>query len=151
MGGCELALACDLRVMATGASLGVPEVKIGVLPGAGGTQRLPRLLPEAVAKQMLMLGDPLLAEDALRYGIVNDVVEASAVLTTALAWVERLAALPPLAIRTAKELVRIAGDCDLRSGLQAEQQAVALLFGTADREEGMQAFLEKRNARFTGR
>lgn len=150
-GGCELAIACDLRIMATGASLGVPEVKIGVLPGAGGTQRLPRLLPEAVAKQMLMCGDPLPAEDALRFGIVNDVVDAPAVLTTALALAERLAALPPLAVRAAKELVRIAGDSDLRSGLRAEQQAVALLFGTEDRHEGMQAFLEKRQASFTGR
>lgn len=150
-GGCELALACDLRVMATDAALGVREVKIGVLPGAGGTQRLPRLLPEAVAKQMLLFGDPLPAEDALRHGIVNEVVPASEVLHTAVAWAERLAALPPLAVREAKELVRVAGDSDLRSGLRAEQQAVALLFGTDDREEGMRAFLEKRQASFTGR
>lgn len=150
-GGCELAIACDLRVMAADAALGVPEVKIGVLPGAGGTQRLPRLLPEAVAKQMLLLGDPLPAADALRHGIVNEVVEAPAVLATALAWAEHLAALPPLAVRAAKELVRVAGDSDLRSGLRAEQQAVALLFGTDDRREGMTAFMEKRNASFHGR
>jgi len=150
-GGCELAIACDLRVMAAGAALGVPEVKIGVLPGAGGTQRLPRLLPEAVAKRMLLLGDPLPAEDALRYGIVNEVVGSADVLDAALAWAERLAALPPLAVRAAKELVRTAGDSDLRSGLRAEQQAVALLFGTEDRQEGMRAFLEKREANFTGR
>lgn len=137
--------------MATGASLGAPEVKIGVLPGAGGTQRLPRLLPEAVAKQMLLFGDPLPAADALRHGIVNAVVPASEVLHTAVAWAERLGALPPLAVRAAKELVRVAGDGDLRSGLRAEQQAVALLFGTDDRREGMGAFLEKRQASFTGR
>lgn len=150
-GGCELAIACDLRVMAAGATLGVPEVKIGMLPGAGGTQRLPRLVPEAVAKKMLLFGDPLPAEDALRYGIVNEVVGSADVLDTAVAWAERLAALPPLAVRSAKELVRIAGDSDLRSGLRAEQQAVALLFGTEDRQEGMRAFLEKREANFTGR
>lgn len=150
-GGCELAIACDLRIMALGAALGVPEVKIGVLPGAGGTQRLPRLLPEAVAKQMLLFGDPLPADDALRHGIVNEVVPASEVLHTAVAWAERLAALPPLAVRAAKELVRVAGDTDLRSGLQSEQHAVALLFGTDDRREGMLAFLEKRGASFTGR
>lgn len=150
-GGCELAIACDLRVMADDAALGVPEVKIGVLPGAGGTQRLPRLLPEAVAKQMLMFGDPLPADDALRHGIVNAVVPANEVLQTAVAWAERLGALPPLAVRAAKELVRLAGDGDLRSGLRAEQQAVARLFGTDDRREGMGAFLEKRRASFTGR
>jgi enoyl-CoA hydratase len=150
-GGCELALACDLRVMATDAALGVPEVKLGVLPGAGGTQRLPRLLPEAVAKQMLLFGDPLPAEDALRHGAVNEVVEAAAVLTTAVAWAQRLAALPPLAVSAAKELVRVARDSDLPSGLLTEQQAVALLFETDDAREGMRAFLEKRDASFTGR
>lgn len=100
---------------------------------------------------MLLFGDPLPAEDALRYGIVNEVVGSPDVLDTAVAWAERLAALPPLAVRSAKELVRIAGDSDLRSGLRAEQQAVALLFGTEDRQEGMRAFLDKREANFTAR
>lgn len=149
-GGCELALACDLRVMADDASLGLPEVKIGVLPAAGGTQRLARLVPEAVAKQMLLFGDPLAAGDALRLGLVNEVVAAVDVVDTAVAWAERLADRPPLALRAAKELVRAARG-DLRSGLRAEQQAVALLFGTEDAREGMQAFLDKRPASFRGR
>lgn len=150
-GGCELAIACDLRVMAADAELGVPEIKIGVLPGAGGTQRLPRLLPQAVAKRMILFGDPLPADGALRYGIVNELVAAAEVLDTALAWAGRLAQLPPLALRAAKDLVRVAIDGDLRSGLRAEQQAVALLFATDDRREGMSAFLEKRTATFAGR
>lgn len=149
-GGCELALACDLRVMADDASLGLPEVKIGVLPGAGGTQRLRRLVPEAVAKHVLLFGDPLPAADALRLGLVNELVAAVGVVDTAVAWAERLADRPPLALRAAKELVRAAGG-DLGSGLRAEQQAVALLFGTEDAREGMQAFLDKRPARFLGR
>lgn len=149
-GGCELALACDLRVMADDASLGLPEIKIGVLPAAGGTQRLTRLVPEAVAKHMLLFGDPVSAADALRLGLVNELVAAPNVVGTAVAWAERLADRPPLALRAAKELVRAAG-ADLRSGLRAEQQAVALLFGTEDAREGMQAFLDKRPARFRGR
>ena len=151
-GGCELAIACDLRVMAADAALGVPEVKIGVLPGAGGTQRLPRLLPQAVAKRMLLFGDPISADEALRHGVVNEVAATpSDVLAVAIAWARRLGELPPLALRAAKELVRIAADGDLRTGLQAERQAVALLFGTDDRREGMRAFLEKRSAVFGGR
>lgn len=151
-GGCELAIACDLRVMAADARLGVPEVKIGVLPGAGGTQRLPRLLPQAVAKRMLLFGEPISADDALRHGVVNEVVATpSEALDVAVAWAARMGELPPLALRAAKELVRIAADGDLRSGLQAERQAVALLFGTDDRREGMSAFLEKRSPAFGGR
>ena len=151
-GGCELAIACDLRIMAADARLGVPEVKIGVLPGAGGTQRLPRLLPQAVAKRMLLFGDPISADDALSHGVVNEVVAApSDALAVAVAWAGRLGELPPLALRAAKDLVRTAADGDLRTGLQAERQAVALLFGTDDRREGMSAFLEKRSPAFRGR
>lgn len=97
--GRELPLACDLRVMADDASLGVPEIKIGVLPAAGGTQRLTRLVPQAVAKQMLLFGDPLPAADALRLGLVNELVAAPNVVDTAVAWAERLADRPPLALR----------------------------------------------------
>lgn len=150
-GGCELALACDLRIMASGASIGVPEVKIGVLPGAGGTQRLPRAVPPAVAMRMLMFGDPITSEEAHRYGLVNEVVEREEVLPVALQWAARLAEMPPLALRAAKELVRTSRDGDLATGLRAERQAVALLASTSDRSEGMAAFLEKRPPTFSGR
>jgi len=147
-GGCELALACDLRIMADTAALGVPEVKIGVLPGAGGTQRLPRLLPAAVARRMLLFGDPLPAADALHHGLVNALVAAGDVVPTALAWADRFADLPAGALATAKQLCRVASDTDLHSGLVAERHAVAALFDTADRREGMAAFLEKRAPTF---
>jgi enoyl-CoA hydratase len=150
-GGLELALVCDLRILAADASLGVPEIKIGALPGAGGTQRLSRILPEAIAKQMLYFGEPLSAERCLAYGLVNQVVPREQVLETALDWARKLAALPPLALRCAKLLVHTAVKPGLAQGIEAERQAVAFLFGTADRTEGMRAFLEKRPAIFRGR
>jgi enoyl-CoA hydratase len=150
-GGCELALCCDLRIMARNASLGVPEIRIGVLPGAGGTQRLPRLLPDAVAKQLLYTGDPLSAEDALRHGVVNEVVEPGEALPAALRWAHRLAELPPRALSGAKALVTASHATALAQGLELERRVVAELYDSEDRVEGMGAFLEKRPARFTGR
>ncbi|MDO8432197.1 MAG: enoyl-CoA hydratase/isomerase family protein [Candidatus Binatus sp.] len=150
-GGCELALACDLRIMARDASLGVPEIKIGVLPGAGGTQRLGRMLPPAIAKRMIYFGDPLDSDAALRYGLINEVVEPGRAFETSLEWARRLAQLPPLAIRSAKMLVHGAQESSLKSGIESERQALAFLFGTEDRREGMRAFLEKRTPSFSGR
>jgi enoyl-CoA hydratase len=150
-GGCELALACDLRVMADDATIGVPEILIGVLPGAGGTQRLSRMLPPAIARQMIYLGDPLTAQEALGYGLVNAVVAADQVLETAHGIASRLAQLPRIALRSAKLLVHAGSASDLKTGIEAERQAVAFLFTTRDREEGMRAFLEKRTAHFEGR
>jgi enoyl-CoA hydratase len=150
-GGCEIAISCDLRILAEGAAIGVPEIKIGVLPGAGGTQRLARLLPPAVAKQMIYFGEPLSAEDALRHGLVNRVVPDGEVVSTAREWALRLTELPPLALRSAKLLVHGAGLHGLETGIQAERQAVAFLFSTEDRREGMRAFLEKRRPTFRGR
>jgi len=150
-GGCELALACDLRILSDAAALGVPEIKIGVLPGAGGTQRLSRMLPQCIAKQMIYLGEPLAAPLCLQHGLVNSVVPADRVLDTAFEWARKLAALPPLAIRSAKLLVHGAANPGLKEGIEAERQALAYLFGTADRSEGMRAFLEKRQASFSGR
>lgn len=150
-GGLELALACDLRIVAAGATLALPEIKLGVLPGAGGTQRLPRLLPLAVAKQMLYLGEPLDAEAALRLGLVNAVVPRERVLDEALDWARRLAGLPPLALRSAKRLARVALEADPRTGFDAERLTVASLFGSSDRREGMAAFLGRRAPSFTGR
>ncbi len=150
-GGCELALACDLRIMAEDATLGVPEIKIGVLPGAGGTQRLAHMLPPGIAKQMIYFGEPLSSAEALRHGLVNAVVAKERVLATAWEYAHRLAQLPPLALRSAKLLVHTGMNADLKTGIEAERQALAFLFGTDDRREGMRAFLEKRTAAFSGR
>jgi len=149
-GGCELAISCDLRLMASSAKIGVPEILIGVLPGAGGTQRLPRLLPPAIAKQMIFYGDPLDAETATRHGLANAVVADGELEATAREWAKRLAALPPLALSSAKALVQAAQNADLASGLAAERNAVGFLYGTEDGREGLKAFLEKRPAKFRG-
>ena len=149
-GGCELALACDFRLLAADARLGVPEIKLGLLPGAGGTQRLARLLPAAIARQMIYFGEPLDAQSALTHGLVNAVVASAEVMNEARAWATRLAALPPLALRSAKLLVHGAALNGLASGIEAERQAVSYLFQTCDAHEGVRAFLEKRSAEFKG-
>ena len=150
-GGCELALSCDFRIMAEEASIGVPEILIGVLPGAGGTQRLPKMLPPAIAKQMIYFGEPLISSQALSFGLVNSVVPTSQVLETAMEWARRLLKQPPLAIRAAKMLVHAGINADQKTGIEAERLAMAFLFGTEDRVEGMGAFLAKRSAEFKGR
>ncbi len=150
-GGCELSLCCDLRVMAEDASIGVPEIKIGLLPGAGGTQRLPRMLPAAIAKQMIYTGDPLTAEHALQHGLINEIAPAGQALEVAKQWARRLLKLPPMSLRCAKLLVDIAQNGSLKTGIEAERQAMALLYATEDRKEGLGAFLERREAKFTGR
>ena len=149
-GGCELALACDFRILGSDARLGVPEVKLGLLPGAGGTQRLARLLPPAIAKQMIYLGEPLTAVAALQHGLVNAVVAPAELMNEAHAWAARVSALPPLALRSAKVLVHGAALGGLSNGIEAERQAVSFLFQTADGREGVRAFLDKRSATFTG-
>jgi len=150
-GGCELAISCDFRIMAEDATIGVPEIKIGALPGAGGTARLSKMLPPAVAKQMIYFGDPLDSATALRLGLVNVVVPADRVLETARDWARRLAALPPLGIKSGKALVHAGINADLKTAMEAAQQAMAFLYGTEDRREGMAAFLEKRAAKFVGK
>ena len=149
-GGCELALACDFRLLSSEARLGVPEIKLGLLPGAGGTQRLARLLPAAIAKQMIYLGEPLDAQTALQHGLVNAVVTEGEVMDEARTWATRLATLPPLALRSAKLLVHGAALDGLANGIEAERQAVAYLFQTRDAHEGLRAFLDKRAAKFDG-
>jgi len=148
-GGFELALACDLRVAAPTARLGVPEVKLGLLPGASGTQRLARLLPAAVAKHMLMTGAPLSAEAALTHGLVNAI--ADDVVGAALELAGVLAAGPPLALAVAKRLVDEGVEMTLAGGIVLERETVSGLFETADRVEGIAAFVDKRPPVFTGR
>ena len=150
-GGCEISLCCDIRVIAEDASIGVPEIKIGLLPGAGGTQRLPRMLPTAIAKQMIYTGDPLTAQQALHHGLVNEIAPAGQALEVAVLWARKLLKLPPVGIRCAKLLVDIAQNGSLKTGIEAERQAMGLLYATEDRKEGLGAFLERRDAKFSGR
>jgi enoyl-CoA hydratase/carnithine racemase len=147
--GAEIALACDLRIMAAGARIGFPEVKLGVFPGSGGTFRLPRLVGSARAFELLYTGDPIAADDALRIGLVNRVVPQVEVLPAALALAARLAAGPALALSMIRREVRAAGH---QSTAQAIAQSLAdsdAVFKGLDVVEGVRAFFEKRPAKFT--
>jgi enoyl-CoA hydratase len=150
-GGCELALACDFRLAADNARFGQPEIKLGVIPGAGGTQRLPRLVGMTRAKELVFLGEPIDAAEAYRIGLVNRVVPAEGLTDEARRWATQLSQLPPLALRTAKRVMNRGRDLGLPTALELERQGFSLLFGTADQKEGMRAFLEKRPAHFEGR
>jgi enoyl-CoA hydratase/3-hydroxyacyl-CoA dehydrogenase len=147
-GGCELAMACDMRIAAASATFGQPEINLGIIPGFGGTQRLPRLVGEAKALEMNLTGDAISADEAYDFGLVNRVVPDHELLDTALAWARKLAGQAPLAVEQIKQ-VSAAGDLD--AGIEAEKQAFAGVFATEDAREGIGAFLQKRTARFTGR
>jgi enoyl-CoA hydratase len=149
-GGLELALACDLRVAERGTRLGVPEMKLGVLPGAGGTQRLPRLIPPAVAKQMILTGEPVDAERAHTLGLVNELAEPGGALAAAEALAARLAAGAPLALAAGKRLIDQGLGMDLDAAIAYERETVAVLFCTEDRDEGLKAFRERRPGEFRG-
>lgn len=150
-GGCELALACDWRVVAEDATLGQPEIRLGVIPGAGGTQRLARLIGPARAKDLIFSGRTVDAEEAARIGLADLVVPAGEVYDRAVAMVRPYVGGPALALRAAKLAIDGGLDRDLASGLAWESQLFASLFGTEDQREGMAAFMEKRSPRFTGR
>jgi enoyl-CoA hydratase/carnithine racemase len=150
-GGLELALACDLRVASDRARLGVPEIKLGLLPGAGGTQRLPRLLPRGIATQMLLTGEPLGAVDAQRFGLVNELSGDAPALVVAERLAREIAAGPPLAHAAAKHLVQRGATLTVRDAIDLERETVAGLFATADAAEGLAAFREKRPPEFLGR
>jgi enoyl-CoA hydratase len=150
-GGFELALACDLRIAGEGARFGVPEVRLGLLPGASGTQRLARLLPPSIAKQLLMTAEMLTADDALRWGLVNRVVPAGEALAASLELARSLAIGPPKALAAAKRLVDEGTEMPFDTAVGLEREVVAMLFATDDRQEGVAAFLEKRQPTFTGR
>lgn len=147
-GGLELALACDLRLAHPNARLGVPEVKLGLLPAAGGSQRLARMLPAAVAKHMLFTGAYLSPEDAVRFGLVNAIAED--VLQASMELARALVAGPPRALAAAKHLVDAGAEMPLSAGITLERERVSALFDTDDRVEGIRAFLDKRAPRFTG-
>jgi enoyl-CoA hydratase/carnithine racemase len=152
-GGLELALACDFRVCADTAKLGLPEIQLGIIPGAGGTQRLPRLVGPARAKELIFSGRHVRADEAVRIGLVDRVVPADEVLDAALEWGRQYVGGPALALRAAKTAVDRGLEVDLRSGLEFERQQFAGLFATEDRRIGMQTFLESGpgQAQFEGR
>jgi enoyl-CoA hydratase/3-hydroxyacyl-CoA dehydrogenase len=147
-GGCELAMACDMRIAARSASFGQPEIKLGIIPGFGGTQRLPRLVGENKALEMNLVGDPILAEEAFELGLVNRMVDDHELLDTALAWARKLASQAPVAL---EQIKRVSGAGDLDEGIEAEKRGFATAFGSDDAKEGISAFLGKRAPRFQGR
>ena len=150
-GGGELALACDLRVASESAVFGFPEVSLGLMPGAGGTQRLPRLVGPEVAKDMIFTGRRVKAKEAKEIGLVGRVVPKGEALKTAKELAAKVAANAPLGVGHAKSAMEAAGDVDLDTGLRYETDLFALLFATADAREGMNAFVERRGATFEGR
>jgi enoyl-CoA hydratase/carnithine racemase len=150
-GGCELTLACDVRIAASNARFGQPEIKLGIIPGWGGTQRLPRIIGRTAATELLFTGDPIDAGRALELGLVSRVVEPEALLDTALEMVRRYAEQAPLALAATKRAIADGLDRPLAEGLEAERQQFVGLFSTADAAEGISAFLEKRAPTWSGR
>ena len=150
-GGCELALLCDLIVAGDDATVGQPEIRLGLIPGAGGSQRLTRAVGKARAMDMILTGRTMDAAEALAHGLVSRVVPAEAVLESALAVAATIAAMPPVAAIAAKQAVNRAFELPLEAGLEAERQAFYLLFATEDMHEGAAAFLEKRSPSWRGR
>jgi enoyl-CoA hydratase/3-hydroxyacyl-CoA dehydrogenase len=146
-GGCELAMACDIRIAADSASFGQPEINLGIIPGFGGTQRLPRLVGEARALELNLLGESISAAEAFEYGLVNRLVPDHELLDTALAWARKLAGQAPVSVA---EIKRVSAVADLDAGIEAEKAAFAATLGSADAREGIAAFLGKRRPRWKG-
>ncbi len=147
-GGCELAMACDVRIAARSAIFAQPEIKLGIIPGFGGTQRLPRLVGENKALEMNLVGDPIMAEEAFELGLVNRMVDDHELLDTALSWARKLASQAPVAL---EQIKRVSGAGDLDEGIEAEKRGFATAFASADAKEGISAFLGKRAPKFEGR
>ena len=150
-GGCELAMACDLIVAGDDATFGQPEIRIGVMPGAGGTQRLTRAIGKARAMDLILTGRSITAREAAAVGLVSRVVPAEVTVDAALELAAEIAAMPPLAARAAKAAVRHGYEVGLTEGLAYERDTFFGLFATEDQREGMAAFVEKRAPRWTGR
>jgi enoyl-CoA hydratase len=149
-GGCELAMACDIIIAAETAQFGQPEISLGVIPGAGGTQRLTRAVGKSRAMEMILTGRPIGAAEAYAAGLVARVVPPELCLDEAKALAREIASRPPLAVRTAKEAVLQAFETPLADGILFERRCFNMLFGTADAAEGFRAFLEKRAPKWTG-
>jgi enoyl-CoA hydratase len=150
-GGLELAMICDMIIAAENARFGQPEINLGIIPGAGGTQRLTHAVGKSLAMEMVLNARMLSAEEALRVGLVSSVYPPEVLLHHALSLAKQIAARAPLAIRAAKASVNAAYEQSLQQGLSTERQNFALLFGTQDQKEGMQAFIEKRRANWQGK
>jgi len=150
-GGCELAMACHIRIASENAKFGQPEVKLGIAPGYGGTQRLPRLVGKGVAMQLILTGEMIDAQEAYRIGLVNKVVPAADLLAECEKLMRGILAMGPLAVRLAMEAVDQGLEMTLDEGLLLEANHFGLLAATADMKEGTAAFLEKRAAKFQGR
>jgi enoyl-CoA hydratase len=150
-GGCELAMTCDIRLAGENAKLGQPEVSLGIIPGYGGTQRLPRLVGRGKAKELILTGDLVNAADAKAIGLVDEVYPAADLMSKAREMALKIASKGPLAIRAAKEAINIGLDVDLESGSKHEGALFAAICATEDKAEGTKAFLEKRKAEFKGK
>lgn len=149
--GCEVALSCDMIVASDSAKLGQPEINIGVVPGAGGTQRLVRVVGKVIAMEMILNNRTLSAQEALQHGLVNRVVPVSGYLDEALKLAEEIAARAPLAVRAAKRMINLSYESFLTEGLEEEKRVFYSLFSSEDQKEGMQAFVEKRKPNWSGK
>ena len=147
-GGCELSMCCDLRICSEKARFGQPEINLGLIPGACGTQRLPRLIGVAKAKEMIFMGDMIKADEALSLGLVNKVVPPESLMEAAMEWAKKLASKSSPILAMAKKAIDTGIDTDITSGLNMEARCVALCFATEDRRAGMKAFLEKGKVEF---
>jgi enoyl-CoA hydratase len=150
-GGCEIAMACTMRLASENAKLGQPEVKLGIIPGYGGTQRLPRLVGKGIAMQLLLTGEMITAQEAHRIGLVNEVVPAAELIPRAEAIAQRVIANGPLAVQYTMEAVNKGMEMPLAEGLYLEAVLFGVVSATEDKKEGTAAFLEKRPAQFKGR
>jgi enoyl-CoA hydratase len=150
-GGCELALACDIRIASETASFGQPEINLGIIPGGGGTQRLTRLVGEGKAMEMILTGDMIDAKSAYAIGLVNQVFPADQLQAKTMEIANRIADKSPIALSLAKEAVKLASRSNLDEGLRREVDLFALCFSTEDKNEGVSAFLEKRKPEFKGK
>ncbi len=150
-GGCELAMACDIRIASEKARLGQPEINLGIIPGAGGTQRLPRLVGIAKAKELIFTGDMIDAREAERIGLVNRVVPPDRVVDEAVELAKKLAGKSPFILKLAKEAINTGMNMDIYSAIALENDLVTIAFTTEDKEEGMRAFMEKRKPEFKGK
>jgi enoyl-CoA hydratase len=150
-GGCELSMACDIRIASNKAKFGQPEVGLGITPGFGGTQRLARLVGEGMAKQLIYTADIITAEEALRIGLVNKVVEAEGLLDEAKAMANKIAKNAPIAVKLCKAAINNGMQMDIDSAINYEAEVFGLCFSTEDQKEGMTAFVEKRDKEFNNR
>jgi enoyl-CoA hydratase len=150
-GGCELTLACDIRIASSAARFGQPEIKLGIIPGWGGTQRLPRLIGSARATELLLTGDPIDAQRALALGLVAEVVEPDDLPEAARRWAELLASRAPLALAATKRAMHVGSTLSIDAALEVERREFVALFGSEDAAEGISAFVQKRQPEWKGR